>query len=141
MKSFFSILLCLLTVNVVFAESKTSTIFTPCNDYQESLKEHYNLCVGLKCENIWVYIADASDMTQQSDDRITNLNEFEVEFRARVAFAAVMGQRITKTTYKTTYETTILGDPFNAISFKKKVFCQNFKGSSKFIGSLKTLAN
>ena len=95
----------------------------------------------MKCENIWVYIADASDMTQQSDDRITNLNEFEVEFRARVAFAAVMGQRITKTTYKTTYETTILGDPFNAISFKKKVFCQNFKGSSKFIGSLKTLAN
>lgn len=109
--------------------------FIKCNEVLESFLEGMNECVGSKCEKVWVHVVNSNLLTKQDKNKkITNLNQFEVEFKARVKLAGFM-----KTVLKVENNkifATIGIDPFK-ISFGEKKICMTKKGNFKFLGSLK----
>ena len=135
MKLFYSFFI-LFFLSGTIAFSKDSNSFTKCSEFLESFSEGMNDCVGSKCKQVWVHTINPSLTTKQNDNEfITNLQQFEVEFLARVGLAAFIGERVIRK--NNTYTRTIITDPFS-FSFQKKYFCITNKGNLKFVGSLKS---
>ncbi len=134
MKLFYSFFI-LFFLSGTMAFSKNSNGFAKCSEFLESLSEGMNACVGSKCKQVWVNTINPSLTTKQNDNEfITNLQQFEVEFHARVGLAAFIGERVIRK--NNSYARTIETDPFSLL-FQKKYFCITNKENLKFVGSLK----
>ena len=108
--------------------------FTQCGEGLETYLEGMNECVGSKCKKLFVHVVNPNLLSKQENTKIINLNQFEVEFKARVKLAAFMGTEVIVENNKTFR--TIGFDPFK-IQFEKKEFCETKKGNIKFLGLLK----
>ena len=115
---YYFIILFILPVKLAF--SNISTNFNQCNPTFESILEGFNECLGTKCKKVWVHVVDFNLLSKQDKNVIiTNLNQFKVEFRARVEFARMLKTNVINK--NNVIIETIDTDPFK-ILFKKKFF-------------------
>jgi len=124
-----------------YGEIQDTAFREDCENLQ--LSEGYNECFGSKCRKVWVYTMGEDRLSYQPENGyITNLQQFELEFWARIELSQRISVIHSGSMFDDKYTKTLDYDPF-LIRFEKKIYCKLPKNGTMqeymFIGILPSL--